>query len=133
MAVSILIITHGNIGKELLVTAETMLGSLPLKCEALSVSNSCNPDNIIIDAQKICEKIENGNGVLVLTDIFGSTPSNICKELKDRTELDIHVIAGINLPMLIRALNYPKLSLNDIVEKALSGAHDGIIDCQLHQ
>lgn len=132
MAVSILTITHGNVGKELLTTAKIMLGTLPLTCETLSVSNTCNPDELLVEAQSICKRIENGDGVLVLTDIFGSTPSNICKDLKDATDLDIHVIAGLNLPMLIRALNYPKLNLNEIVDKALSGAHDGIIDCLLH-
>jgi PTS system mannose-specific IIA component len=130
MTVSILIITHGNIGKELLATAKTMLGKLPLKCETLTVSNACNPDKLMLEAQRICKKIDDGDGVLVLTDIFGSTPSNICNKLKRDSDINVHVIAGLNLPMLIRALNYPQLKLNDIIDKALSGAHDGIIDCQ---
>ena len=132
MAISILTITHGNVGKELLATAKTMLGKLPLKCEALSVSDTCNPDELLLEAQSICKKIGNGDGVLVLTDIFGSTPSNICNKLKIDSDIDIHVIAGLNLPMLIRVLNYPKLKLNELVDKALSGAHDGIIDCQVN-
>ncbi len=132
MAVSILTITHGNVGKELLATAESMLGNLPLKCNSLSVSNTCNPDELINKAKLMCNKSNDGDGVLVLTDIFGSTPSNICNKLKSDCEADIHIIAGLNLPMLIRALNYPELNLNMIVEKALSGGHDGIIDCQIH-
>lgn len=117
-------------GKEFLATAKTMLGKLPLKCQALSVSNTCNPDELILEAKRICEKIDEGDGILVLTDIFGSTPSNICNNLRDNSNIDIYVIAGLNLPMLIRAMNYPKLKLNKLVDKALSGAHDGIIDCQ---
>ena len=119
-------------GKELLATAKTMLDTLPLKCENLSVSNTCNPEKLLVEAQNLCKKIDDGDGILVLTDIFGSTPSNICNNLRKNTELDIHVIAGLNLPMLIRALNYPKLNLPDLVDKALSGAHDGIIDCQVN-
>ncbi|MGH1537331.1 MAG: PTS sugar transporter subunit IIA [Gammaproteobacteria bacterium] len=130
MTVSILTITHGNVGKELLTIAKTMLGELPLRCEDLSVSNTCNPDKLTLEAQDQCRQIEDGDGVLVLTDIFGSTPSNICNKLKDSTDIDIRVITGLNLPMLIRALNYPTLNLNDLANKALSGAHDGIIDCQ---
>ncbi len=130
MAVSILTITHGNVGKELLATAETMLGALPLLCKDLSVPNTCNPEELILEAQALCKEIEKSDGVLILTDIYGSTPSNICSKLKDSTDLDIRVITGLNLPMLVRALNYPKLSLNELTEKALSGAHDGIIDCQ---
>ena len=131
MTVAILTITHGKMGHELLATANSMLGGyLPLNCKALSVSVSCKPENVLDDALKICRKIDEGDGVLVLTDIYGSTPSNICNKVNSSCELQTHVIAGLNLPMLIRALNYPKLSLEDLVDKALSGAHDGIIDCQ---
>ena len=132
MATSILTITHGNVGQELLATAKTMLGTLPLKCANLSVSNTCNPEKLLAEAQGLCKKIDDGDGILVLTDIFGSTPSNICNNLRNNTDLEIHVIAGLNLPMLIRALNYPKLKLPYLVDKALSGAHDGIIDCQVN-
>jgi len=131
MAVSILTITHGKMGHELLATAKTMLGdALPLNCEALSVSASCNPDKVLSEALEACTKIDDGEGVLVLTDIFGSTPSNICNKLRDGTATQTHVIAGLNLPMLIRVLNYPKLSLDELTDKALSGAHDGIVDCR---
>jgi len=131
MAVSILTITHGNMGHELLATAKTMLGnSLPLTCNALSVSANCNPDQVLAEAIDICSKIDSGDGVLVLTDIFGSTPSNISNKLQDDITSRTHIIAGLNLPMLIRVLNYPKLSLEELIDKALSGAHDGIVDCQ---
>jgi Phosphotransferase system, mannose/fructose-specific component IIA len=130
MAVSILTITHGDVGKELVATAKTMLGKLPLKCETLSVLNNCNPDSLLLEAQALCKKLDAGDGILVLTDIFGSTPSNICNKLKNGLDIEIHVIAGLNLPMLIRAMNYPKLNLDKLADKALSGAHDGIIDCQ---
>ena len=127
MAVSILTVTHGRVGHELLTTAKSMLGNLPLKCESLSVSEKCNPDKLLIEAKKLCNELNDGDGVLVLTDIYGSTPSNICNKLDD--VVNIHVIAGMNLPMLIRVMNYPDLSLNELVEKAITGAHDGIINC----
>ena len=133
MPVSILTITHGNVGEELLATVRSMLGNtLPLVCESLSVSESCNPDELVAKAQQISKTIDQGDGVLVLTDIFGSTPSNICNKLKTENDLNVHVIAGLNLPMLTRVMNYPTLSLEEIVEKALSGAHDGIIDCHMN-
>ncbi len=120
-------------GHELLTTAKTMLGdSLPLTCKALSVSASCNPEQGLAKAVEACTQIDNGDGVLVLTDIFGSTPSNICNKLQDDITTRTHIIAGLNLPMLIRVLNYPQLSLDKLIEKALSGAHDGIIDCQMN-
>jgi len=133
MTVSILTITHGTIGQELISTAEKMLGKLPLPCETLSVPNNCDPDKLTQKAQQLCAKLDNGDGVLVLTDIFGSTPSNICHKLKNDSEFEVRVLAGLNLPMLIRALNYPKLDLDKLAKKALSGAQDGIIDCQVNE
>lgn len=128
MAVSILTITHGKMGHELLATAESMLSNLPLPCKALSVSDSSNPDELLEKAKNLCAQLDEGDGILVLTDIFGSTPSNICNKLSSVAR--VHVLAGLNLPMLIRVMNYPDLNLSELVEKALSGAHDGIIDCR---
>jgi PTS system ascorbate-specific IIA component len=131
MSVAILTITHGRIGHELLATAKSMLGKLPMECASLSITETCNPNELVEQAKQICKKIDNGDGVLLFTDIFGSTPSNICNTLKKTSDINIHVIAGLNLPMLVRVMNYPKLTLNELVDKALSGAHDGIIDCQM--
>ena len=132
MAVSILTITHGNLGCELIDTTKSMLNSpLPLACKSLSVTNTCNTDELLAMAQKLCTEIDEGDGVLVLTDIFGSTPSNICNKIDAIT--NVRVLAGLSLPMLIRTMNYPNLNLDKLAEKALSGAHDGIIDCSLNK
>lgn len=128
MAVSILTITHGKMGHELLATVETMLNNLPLACTALSVSDTSNPDELLEKAKNLCVQLDEGDGILVLTDMFGSTPSNICNKLS--TVAHVHILAGLNLPMLIRVMNYPNLNLTELVDKALSGAHDGIIDCR---
>lgn len=80
------------------------------------------------EAQSLLNGIDEGDGVLIFTDMYGSTPSNIATRFEKRA--GIHVIAGINLPMFMRALNYADLSLANITEKALSGGHDGIMRCQ---
>jgi PTS system ascorbate-specific IIA component len=59
--------------------------------------------------------------------MYGSTPSNIANRLMKRPE--VSVISGISLPMLIRVMNYPKLSLPELINKALTGGHDGILLC----
>ena len=128
MPVGILIVTHGEIGEELLSTAKSTLGgSLPLKCKALSVSPSCDPEQQNNKAQKLLTSVDDGDGILVLTDMYGSTPSNIANSLKQRE--DIEIIAGVNLPMFIRVLNYSDLNLAELKEKAISGGHNGIICC----
>jgi len=62
--------------------------------------------------------------VLVLTDLYGSTPSNIAQKLI--AQRNVHVVSGLNLSMLIRILNYPQLPLLELSEKAVSGGKDGI-------
>ncbi|CAK0770012.1 hypothetical protein CCP3SC15_4060003 [Gammaproteobacteria bacterium] len=71
--------------------------------------------------------LDQGDGVLVLTDMYGSTPSNIACRLDSEK---VRIVAGVNLPMLIRVLNYSYLSLEDLTNKAISGGRDGIIHCR---
>ena len=65
-----------------------------------------------------------GNGVLVLTDIIGTTPSNIAKSIKHRK---IKVVAGLNLSMILNVFNYPKFSLEKLASKAIEGGIEGIM------
>jgi len=69
------------------------------------------------------------DGVLLLTDIYGATPSNIAMRFQD-DEAKVMVVSGINLPMLVRVLNYPDLNINQLQEKALSGGRDGVFRCR---
>ncbi len=132
MSVGILIITHGEIAQQLIQTATSTLGGkLPLNCKALSVSPTCDLDQKYEKAKHLLESLTTKDGVIILTDIYGSTPSNIANQFKSLE--NISVIAGVNLPMLIRILNYPELCLSDMTEKALSGGHDGIILCEKGQ
>jgi len=128
MSVGLLIITHNKIGQQLLETATVMLGSSPLKTASLAIECDCDLDQSITQAKSLLTEVDQGNGVLVLTDMYGSTPSNIANRLSDNNS--VVVITGINLPMLIRVLNYPRLNLTQLSEKARSGGHDGIMICK---
>lgn len=131
MSVGLLIITHGRIGENLLETAKSMLGVCPLQTAYMAVSQSSDPEKLLEQAKRTCERLNQGDGVLVLTDIYGSTPSNVANRLLE--EAYIQVVAGINLPMLVRVLNYPSLNLHKMINKALSGGHDGILLCELDE
>ncbi len=127
MPVGLILITHQNLGETLLQTARSMLGELPDACEALAMSQTDDPDAVETQARRRLEFLDSGDGVLILTDMFGSTPANVAGRLaRDRRH---RVIAGVNLPMLVRVLNYRDLSLTELVNKALSGGHDGILLC----
>lgn len=127
MSVGLLIITHNRIGQELLYSSTVMMEVCPLNALALQVHQDSDPDQSFEEASKMINTLDQGEGVLVLTDMYGSTPSNIANRLPENN--DIMVISGINLPMLIRVLNYPSLSLEDLAAKALSGGRDGILQC----
>lgn len=129
MSVGILLITHSGIGGALLNVAHGTFGQLPLEMTQMSVSRTPEPELLIEQAAHLVRKLDSGDGVLVLTDMFGSTPSNIAQGLQNRG-FDIKVIAGLNLPMLFRVLNYPNLSLPQIARKAVSGGQDGIFEPQ---
>lgn len=127
MAVGILIITHDQVGQALLNNATATLGFCPLDTAVIDVAHDCDTDKILECARKEQQRLQQGDGVLILTDIFGSTPSNVACALQNESVTS--VVAGLNLPMLIRVLNYPNLSLPELVKKALTGGREGILEC----
>ncbi|MDH5359255.1 MAG: PTS fructose transporter subunit IIA [Gammaproteobacteria bacterium] len=128
MSVAILIITHAKVGDALLETADKMLGGLPLSVKVLPIPLDCEPTHAYEDAKNSVKEMDQGDGILVLTDMYGSTPSNVASQLLEHTQLN--VVTGVNLPMLIRVLNYPRLNLEELTLKAISGGNDGIIQCK---
>lgn len=128
MKTGLLIITHDRIGAELLATATAMLGKCPLAARVLSVTATCDPERLCRDAAAMIAELEQGGGIIILTDMYGSTPANVAKRLQHEHE-QVDVVTGINLPMLVRLLNYPELSRLQLVEKAVSGGRDGIFTC----
>jgi PTS system ascorbate-specific IIA component len=127
VAVGLLIVTHDRLGEALLHTARSMLGLCPLQTACMSVSQKSDPETLVAEASMLCRGLDQGDGVLILTDMYGSTPSNIANEIAGHGQ--VQVVAGVNLPMLVRVLNYAGLSLPELVAKALSGGHDGILLC----
>lgn len=124
MSVGLLIITHDGIGSSLLDAINNMIENKPLKARSLSVSCTCDPDALFKTATEYFDAVDDGDGVLVLTDLIGSTPSNVAHRLS--THDNVNIITGINLSMLTRLFNYPELNLSELTEKAYSGGIDGI-------
>jgi PTS system mannose-specific IIA component len=124
MNVGILMITHSDIGKQMLLTATSVFGKNPFRVEILSVDNYDHPNDVKELGQKYVKFLDKGNGVLILTDIIGTTPSNIAKSINHK---NIRVVAGLNLSMLLNVFNYPTNSLNDLADKAIEGGIAGIM------
>jgi mannose PTS system EIIA component len=127
MSVGLLLVTHGKLGHYLLDTLHEMLGQLPLAADVLEVRRVSSHDVLISQGRKMIERLDSGSGVLILTDAFGSTPSNIANKLC--TDPRTAVVAGINLPMLVRIFNYPHLPLREMTRSAVEGGSRGIIEC----
>ena len=127
MSVGILLITHSGIGGALLNVAYGTFSQLPLNVSHLSVSRDPDPELLIAKASQMLRKLDSGHGVLVLTDMFGSTPSNIAQGLL-HAGFAVRVITGLNLPMLFRIFNYPHLPLGPLAKKAVDGGKAGIFE-----
>jgi len=125
--VGVLLITHGEVGSALLHTAVEVLGVCPLSTCVLNASPGCDPEKIYSEARAALQDLDGGDGVLVLTDLYGSTPSNIACRLRGQS--NVRVVSGLNLPMLIRVLNYPNLELDELAYKAVTGGRDGVLTC----
>ena len=122
--IGILIVSHGAFGESLIHSASHVLGKRPLFLRQVGVTVHDDPDAIIPVAEDLIRFLDQGQGVLVLTDIYGATPANIaCKLLKPGR---VEGLAGVNLPMLIRALTYRNEPLASVLEKAVSGATEGV-------
>lgn len=124
--IGILIVSHGTLGESLIHCASHVMGKRPLYLRQLGVTVHDDPEAILPQARDLIRFLDIGKGVLVLTDIFGATPSNIaCKLLESGR---VEGVAGVNLPMLIRALSYrEKLSLPELIQKSLSGGTEGVM------
>lgn len=127
MSVGILLVTHGKLGHYLLGTMTDMIGPLPLQADVLEVRRVQDPAVLLRQGARMIERLDRGAGVLILTDAYGSTPSNIATQLmKDgRTT----VLAGLNLPMLVKIFNYPALDLRGMAKAALEGGQRGVVEC----
>jgi len=97
--IGVLITTHGNLGGELIKAAELIKGSLG-DILHVSIDQTKNVEDIKKEIGNAIKKLDKGRGVLVLTDLFGGTPSNI--SLSFMKEGKVEVVTGVNLPMLLK-------------------------------
>ena len=124
MTVGVLIITHDRLGEVLLHNTKHILGVCPLQTRTLNVPFNADPDELLGTAQELVTALDEGDGVLVLTDLYGATPSNIAHRLL--TLPSVKIVTGVNMPMMIRIMNYPGLHIENLAETAIDGGKEGI-------
>jgi PTS system mannose-specific IIA component len=123
--VGILIVSHGAFGETLIHCASHVLGKRPLRVRQVGITVHDDPEAILPQAQDLVRQLDSGDGVLVLTDMLGATPSNIATRLLEPGR--VAGVSGVNLPMLVRALTYRDEPLERVVDKAVSGGYQGIV------
>lgn len=124
MTVGLLIITHEKFGEVVLENTLHILGMCPLNTKTLSVPFNADPDELLDKARELVQSLDEGDGVLIFTDLYGATPSNIAHRL---VQLEpVRIITGLNMPMMMRVMNYPALNIDQLVEKAINGGQEGV-------
>ena len=123
--IGILIIAHGNLGESLIHCVSHVLGKTPPQLMYFAVATDIDPTDLLPQAMQLVDKLNTGAGVIILSDMYGATPCNLVTKLLAPNHVE--GVAGVNLPMLVRVLNYRDKPLKTCVDKALSGGRDGVV------
>ena len=123
--IGILIIAHGSLGESLIHCVSHVLGKHPPQLAHFAVGTNDDPSNLLPQAQHLMNALNTGSGVLILSDMYGASPCNLVAKLL--VPGSIEGVAGVNLPMLVRVLNYRDKPIKTCLEKAISGGRDGVV------
>jgi mannose PTS system EIIA component len=126
--IGILIVSHEPLGTALLHCTRHIFGRLLPQLAALDVIPDEDPDLALGSARDLLARINDGSGVIVLTDLYGATPARIAGSLAERDR--VAVIAGANLPLLIRALTHRRGPLEEVAASLLVGVRESIVPIQ---
>jgi PTS system ascorbate-specific IIA component len=128
--IGLFLITHTSYGESLIQCACHVLNRRPPQIVQLGVAAQDDPLDVLPLAQNLLQLVDGGEGVLVMTDIYGATPANIAMKLLEPGRVE--GIAGVNLPMLLRALTYRDKDMETLLARATTGGRDGILNMLKH-
>ena len=126
MTCGILLVTHPGVGTALLDVATRLLRQLPLKTEAFEVPFDADLDALLPLASAALRRVDNGEGVLILTDLYGASPANLAGQLA-RLGTPVRRVSALSLPMLLRVMNDPEQGLDQLPATAAAGTRNGAI------
>ena len=126
MTCGILLVTHPGVGTALLDVATRLLRQLPLKTEAFEVPLDADMDALLPLASAALRRVDGGDGVLILTDLYGASPANLAGQLA-RLGTPVRRVSALSLPMLLRVMNYPEQGLDQLPATAAAGTRNGAI------
>jgi mannose PTS system EIIA component len=123
MSVALLLVTHKNIGNDMLMITSSILNDELNNIACVEVPMDADIDSMKHHVANALKKLSTEEGVLILTDSYGSTPCNIANKFLDNNRT---LVSGLNLPMLIRVMNYRSLPLAELKDVAVEGGKHGI-------
>lgn len=128
--IGILLITHDTLGESLVQCVCHVLNKRPEQLMQLGVAAGDDPNDLLPLATKMLKLVDTGEGVLVITDIFGASPSNLASKLLQAGKVE--GLAGANLPMLLRAISYRDKGMETLLMRATGGGRDGVLNLLKH-
>ena len=123
--IGILIVAHDTLGDSLVRAVTHVLGTRPPQFEVLSVAATDDPILLLPQAREIVARLDTGAGVLIFSDLYGATPCNLACQLLEPGRVE--GLAGVNLPMLVRAFTYRTKGMDTMIKKAVSGGCEGVM------
>lgn len=123
--IGIFLVTHASLGESLIQCVCHVLNHRPRQIAQIGIAPQDDPHGVLPLARDMLRLVDSGKGVLILTDIWGATPSNIAMKLLVPGKIE--GVAGVNLPMLLRALTYREKDMETLITRAVSGGCDGVL------
>lgn len=123
--IGVLILGQKDFAEGLIQAVEHTLGKRPPAIEAAGIDYNEAPEQIAEMVRRQVERVDQGDGVVILADIYGTTHTNVARHLLRRGRVEL--ISGASLPMLLRTLTYRNLKMDELIDRALSGGFNGII------
>lgn len=128
--IGIFLLTHTTYGESLIQCACHVLNKRPPQIVQLGMAAQDDPLDALPLARDMLKMVDSGDGALVLTDIYGATPSNLAMKLLEPGRIE--GIAGVNLPMLLRAIAYRDKDMETLLTRAVAGGRDGVLNMLKH-
>ena len=128
--IGLLLITHDTLGESLIQCVSHVLNKRPEQLLQLGLTAGDDPADLLPLAKKLLKLVDKGDGVLLLTDIYGASPSNLAAKLLKPGKVE--GLAGVNLPMLLRAVNYRQKGMTELLKRAVGGGCDGVVNMLAH-
>lgn len=123
----LVLVGHAPLGQATVDVMNHILGQVPTGIAVVDVKADDDLDYSVLRIQQAAKDVQQGDGVVFLTDLFGATPSNAAVKASEGLGFPSVLVAGCSVPMLIRALSYRNLPIHDVAEKLVMGGRNGIV------